>query len=209
VAHELRGPLVGIEFYAQLLEQQLSEEGPPRRLARKLLTGVADLLALVEDMLLFAQTRTPKREVCSLLDVVERALESTRPPLYERDIQLVRLYAGELPEVEVDPHLLGCVLRNIIKNAVEVMPTGGELVVALRPRPTDALMQEVRFQDTGPGFSARALRHLFQPFVSDKLRGVGLGLAVAQRIVQAHGGRIEVTNRRQGGALVSVSLPVG
>jgi len=207
VAHQVRGPLGAIQLYARLLEQRSGDQESSARLVRKILTGVVSLSALVEDLFLFAESDSLKREPCYLLDIQERALEFAQPYLEEKGVRLTRLYAGELQEVEADPRLLSSVFLNVILNAVQAMSAGGELIVSLRggPRPGD--VQEARFEDSGPGFSPQALEHLFEPFYTEKPAGVGLGLAVAHRIVRAHGGFVEVANRTQGGAVVTVQIP--
>jgi len=208
VAHQLRGPLGAIHLYAGLLAQQLGKEAPPQALVRKILTGVVSLSALLEDLFLFAETETLRREPCYLLDALERALGFAEPYLEERDVRLTRLYGGELDAVDADARLLSSVFLNVVLNAVEAMPTGGELVVALRRARGPAQVQEVRFEDTGTGFSDPALAHLFEPFYSDKPSGAGLGLAVARRIIRAHGGQIEAANGPRGGALITIHLPI-
>ena len=207
VAHQVRGPLGGIQLYARLLDQQSSDRESSQRLARRILTGVVNLSALVEDLFLFAESDSLKREPCYLLDIQEEALEFAQPSLEEKGVRLTRLYAGALEEVEADPRLLSSVFLNIILNAVEAMPVGGELIVSLRGGARPGVGQEARFEDSGPGFSPEALEHLFEPFYSEKRTGVGLGLAVAHRIVRAHGGFVEVANRAQGGAVVTVHVP--
>lgn len=209
VAHQVRGPLGAIHLYARLLQQQAAQGGEPsQRTVGRLLSGVVSLSALLEDLLLFAETGGLARESCYLLDVLEEALRFAEPYLQEKGVRLTRLYAGELEPVEADPRLLASALLNLVLNGVEATGRGGELVVSLRRAPGREELQEVRLEDTGPGFSSAALAHLFEPFCSEKRgAGLGLGLTVAQRIVQAHRGRLEVGNRAQGGARVTVWIP--
>ncbi len=207
VAHQVRGPLGAIQLYARLLEQQSGDQESSERLVRKILTGVVSLSALVEDLFLFAESDSLKREPCYLLDIQERALEFAQPYLEEKGVCLIRLYAGALQEVQADPRLLSSVFLNIILNAVQAMPVGGELIVSLRGGSRPGEVQEARFEDSGPGFSPEALEHLFEPFYTEKSTGVGLGLAVAHRIVRGHGGFVEVANRTRGGAVVTVHVP--
>ena len=209
VAHQVRGPLGAIHLYARLLGQQ--QGTPPRapHLVRRILTGVVGLSALLEDLFLFAETDTLRREPCYLLDALEPTLDFAEPYLREKGVRVTRLYVGELDVVQADARLLSSVFLNITLNAVQAMPKGGELTVILRAALRPGAGQEVRFEDTGPGFSRPAREHLFEPFYTEKQTGLGLGLAVAYRIVKAHGGLIEVANRAQGGAAVTVRVPAG
>ena len=208
VAHEVRSSLGAMQLCAGLLEEQLTEDSLAHGLASKLLSGMVHLSALVEDLLLFGETGALSRHECHLVDVLERALEFARPHIQEKSVRVTRLYAGDLEAVRADARLLSSVFLNLTLNAVEAMSPGGELVVVLRADPADGQRQEVRFEDTGPGFCQESLDHLFEPFSGDKSAGAGLGLAVSARIVQAHDGSLEVANRRQGGAAVTVRLPV-
>ena len=209
VAHQVRGPLGAIHLYARLLDQQLNDAPQASHLVRRILTGVVGLSALLEDLFLFAETDTVRPEPCYLLDILEPTLDFAEPYLREKGVRVTRLYVGELDVVQADAHLLSSVFLNIALNAVQAMAKGGELTVILRTALRPGAGQEVRFEDTGPGFSRAAREHLFEPFYTEKQTGLGLGLAVACRIVEAHGGLIEVANRAQGGAAVTVRVPAG
>jgi two-component system, NtrC family, sensor histidine kinase HydH len=97
------------------------------------------------------------------------------------------------------------VLLNLLLNAVQAMPQGGEVRVDVT---RVGAFAEIRVADSGPGFDERALRGAFQPFFTTKDQGSGLGLAMAKRIVEGHGGTIGVANRVGSGALVTVRLPL-
>mgnify|MGYP001131207185 CR=1 FL=1 len=110
--------------------------------------------------------------------------------LEEKAVAVTRLYAGELEAVVGDPRLLTSVFLNVLLNAAEALATGGGLTVSVGRAPEGPDLQEVRIEDDGPGFSASALEHLFEPFFTEKPGGLGLGLAVAQHIVQAERGHL-------------------
>lgn len=208
VAHQLRGPLGALQLYGQLLQEKGDDAGARRRLIRKVLMLTVGLTATCEDMFLFAEDHALRRQPCYLLDLLEEALQLAEASLEDKQVAVTRLYAGELEAVAADPRLLTSVFLNVLLNAVQAMPVGSGLTVALGPAREAAGLQEVRIEDDGPGFSAVALEHLFEPFFSEKAGGVGLGLAVARRILEAHGGTIEVANRGAGGAAVSIQVPV-
>lgn len=208
VAHQVRGPLGALELYSRLLEEKGDDPGARRQLTRKILMLAVRLSASLEDLFFFAAEEALSRQPCYLLDLLEEALQLAEAYLEEKSVAVTRLYAGELEPVAGDPRLLTSAFLNVLLNAVEALPTGGGLTVALGRAPEGADLQEVRIEDEGPGFSASAVGHLFEPFFTEKPGGLGLGLAVAQRIVRAHGGTVGVANGRGSGAVVCIQVPV-
>jgi signal transduction histidine kinase len=208
VAHQVRGPLGALQLYSRLLDEKGDDPGARRRLVRKILMLTVGLSTTLEDMFFFTEEEVLRRQPCHLLDLLEGALQLAEAYVEERQVAVTRLYAGELDAVAADPRLLTSVFVNVLLNAAQAVPPGGGLTVALGPVAHSGGLQEVRIEDDGPGFSAAALVHLFEPFFTDKAGGLGLGLAVARRIVEAHGGSIEVANRAGGGATVRIELPV-
>jgi len=120
-------------------------------------------------------------------------------------------FAIEGPDVELmgDPDMLARALVNLVENAVKYSPEGGRVIIRLRPE-ADALRIEV--EDTGPGIESKYLAHLFEPFyrgpTTGKVSGTGLGLYVVKRIVEAHGGRVEVQSEPGHGSIFTLVLPL-
>ena len=114
--------------------------------------------------------------------------------------------SGHVRQIEADPKQLAQVMRNIILNAIQAMPGGGALTIAIRAdASSDCAL--IEFRDTGIGIPNEKLDEIFQPFVTTKTKGTGLGMAIARRIVEAHGGRIAVGPGDRGGAEILVTLP--
>jgi len=117
----------------------------------------------------------------------------------------------ELPEIEADRDRVRQVLHNLLTNSIEAYEgnTQGEIQLrtTLLTRATGSLA-EITLADCGPGFAPEILGRMFDPYVTTKSKGTGLGLAIVKKIVEEHGGRIEAENRRDGGALVRVELPI-
>lgn len=194
LAHEIRNPLGGVQVYAGLLDRDLPPEG--KRILEKMMKGMKDLDALVEDMLAFARDLKPQLRPCDLADVLEPSCASAESRLaVTRDLQ------RPLP-VMADPTLLSRVFVNIALNAAEMGAPRLEVVASRH----DGRLRAT-FRDHGPGIPAEALPKLFAPFFTQKSGGTGLGLAIAHRIVEAHGGTISAANHPGGGAVFTVELP--
>ena len=108
--------------------------------------------------------------------------------------------------IEADPEQIQQVLVNLVLNALDAMPNGGNLEVELRHCADGFVKLEVH--DTGPGIAPELMPHLFEPFVSSKETGLGLGLVVSRRIAEAHGGSLKAVNAPRGGACFELRLPV-
>jgi signal transduction histidine kinase len=134
-------------------------------------------------------------------------LTLSRKQLKSKDIRPVRRLADDLPYPDLVADRVQQVFLNLVLNAVEAMPGGGELTVATRyDENTDEVV--VAFKDDGPGIPKNVLPNIFDPFFSTKSEGTGLGLFVSQNIVQEHGGRIEVEGEEGEGSTFIVRLPV-
>jgi two-component system nitrogen regulation sensor histidine kinase GlnL len=202
LAHEIKNPLSGIRGAAQLLEQSVDEND---RMLTRLICDEADrIVHLVERMELFGDERPVERgpvNVHNVLDHVRRLAQSG----FARHIRFVEAYDPSLPPVHGNRDELVQVLLNLVKNAAEAIgvdAVDGEIVLstAFRAgvrlqvpgvRGRVALPIEVGVSDNGPGVPSDLLPHLFDPFVTTKAQGSGLGLALVAKIVGAHGGVVE------------------
>ena len=134
-------------------------------------------------------------------------------PLKGREITVSRIYDPQLPPVLVDPPFIHQVFLNLVRNGAEAMSSGGELFVRTRyepfsPRCGGLPMAAVEVTDQGKGIDPAIKPHLFNPFFTTKERGTGLGLAISLRIVEDHGGAIEVSSEKGNGTTFTVLLPL-
>ncbi|USX24202.1 ATP-binding protein [Oxalobacteraceae bacterium OTU3CINTB1] len=212
-SHELRSPLSRLRAEIEITLRRPRDSGDYVTALRSCLEEVERLTTLVEELLMLARIDAGQErgsaEPVSLAGLARDTIERLAPHTRERGIDIVLI--DELPEaVEVDGAPLGLVLRNILDNAIKFSPPGGRIDVRIDGGATGTVLTVA---DQGPGIGDDELPFLFDRFFrgdgarADGIDGVGLGLALCQAILRATGGRIEVANQPQGGALFSVWLP--
>ncbi len=157
---------------------------------------------IISDVLDFARIKPPSITVTEINSVVETSLSKASIP---KTIK-VQTHLGEnLPKVKVDVLQIGQVFLNIISNAIEAMPKGGEIQVTTSQ--TDTFISTA-FKDTGVGIPKKNINKLFEPLFSTKPKGLGLGLAACQNIIVDHQGKIEFKSQEGQGATFIVTLPI-
>jgi len=206
MAHEIRNPLASLSGSISMLKEELQFEGTGRELMEIVTGEISRLDALITDFLGFASPREPLVCPTDLSALVrETATLLRQSHLGPWRIEVVE--QGDLPVVaEVDPHLVRQVFWNLSRNAVEAMPGGGRLEISVGSTPDAAT---VTFADNGGGIPGAAMPKIFTPFFSTKEGGTGLGLAIVFKIVEAHGGHIDVESAPGRGTTVQVTFPVG
>lgn len=203
VAHEVRNNLVPVSLYTSLLRRRLNGRADDLEVLGKIESGLTALDAMVHDMLNFTADREAKLLPLNVPALVDDVLSSLRPQFDAQGIRLIVDSPSSLV-VAADPEAVRRALLNLVLNAVDAMPHGGELVVttvACRDR------VEIEIADSGPGLTDEAKRRAFEPFFTTKASGIGLGLAIVQRLMEAHGGGIGVCNCPEGGAAFTIRLP--
>jgi|AntDeeMinimDraft_5_1070356.scaffolds.fasta_scaffold07270_2 two-component system nitrogen regulation sensor histidine kinase GlnL len=210
LAHEIKNPLGGLRGAAQLLEHQLDD--PELREYTAVIQREADRLrTLVDDLL--APRKPPDKRTISIhepLDHVAALLQANN----HRHIQLLRDYDPSLPAIEADRDQLVQVFFNLVDNAVTALTAGGQITLKTRIERL-VTIDKIQYRkalrvdviDDGRGISEARLNHIFQPMVSSKAHGGGMGLALAQYLVQLHGGMINCSSR-PGHTQFSVVLPL-
>jgi signal transduction histidine kinase len=201
VAHEIKNPLSAMKMTVQMLREEQKPEG---REAYDVLLREIARLELAASELSAAGPRPLQRERASLARVVDDVLEIMRRQLEHLRIDVARAFEPA-PEVDLDVDRFKRVVMNLVLNGAQAMPQGGRLTLGLAPRDG-----RVRFSvaDTGPGIAPELRPRLFEPFVTTKSDGVGLGLALTRRIVEDHGGAIGFDTSERG-TTFWVEVPVG
>ncbi len=204
LAHEVRNPLGAMELFTGLLLQDLREQAEPLRLARQVAAGIADLDHLVTNLLEFTRTRIANVERVDCLALVEDALRYTADLRVAHGVSVVRALPEESLRAHADQHLLRPVLLNLVRNALQAMPTGGTLAIAAGEASDYAW---ITVADSGAGIAPDVQELIFRPFYTTRARGTGLGLSVARELVTAMGGRLTVTSEPGHGATFMVEVP--
>jgi signal transduction histidine kinase len=210
LAHEIRNPLGIIKGSAELLSQKVAASSPlASELAGNISSEVNRLSALVARFLDFARPVPLDRSPQEIGPLVDRALKAVRDQYPGAEVKVERDYGDGLPKLSLDEALCEQVFINLGLNAYEAMePAGGTLHVTISPSTSeDRLGVEVRLEDTGPGIPAAMRERIFDPFVTTKRTGAGLGLSIVSKIVDDHGGKIRVSSEPGKGARFRVFLP--
>jgi two-component system sensor histidine kinase HydH len=210
VAHEVRNPLGVIRASAKMVQESFAA-GDDRWRACEFVAEETDRLnALITALLTFSRPTAPRLIEADLARVVDRALELARPAIERRHVRVEREASAALPGLRADPDLLSQVLLDLVLNAIESVAPGGR--VAVRADAVDGRLV-VEVADDGPGVPPGERESIFEPFVTTKSRGTGLGLPMALRIAEAHGGSLAYVPEaglgpRGAGACFRVSVPV-
>lgn len=213
VAHEIRNPLGSISLNLDLIGEEvdsLSESNSRssdecRLLLREMRSQVLRISQVLQEYLQFARMPRSERAALSLRDLLEEKLSFVQPLLDQKQVGLSKIFDPDLPPVHADPEQLWEALLNLIRNAVDAMPGGGNLTIATKKNGTKAL---VSISDDGLGMTEEEARNLFIPFFTTKTDGTGLGLAHTQQIVNEHGGRIDWTTKHGEGSTFTIQLPL-
>jgi two-component system NtrC family sensor kinase len=214
VTHEVRNPLSSLALNVELLEEELAEpQGEVAALLKAVKLEVERLILLSEKYLSLARRSRPDFQEEDLGSVVSEAVASAQPELEKHEIRSQLQIQEGLPPAALDEAQIRQVLLNLIRNAREAMSEGGELVVGVRALDSTAATPaadtlEISVADSGRGMDEQTRRHLFEPFFTTKRNGNGLGLAITQEIVEAHGGKIRCERREPRGTRFVIELPL-
>jgi len=201
LAHEIRNPLGVIKGSAEMLHQKLGESNPlASELAGYISSETNRLSALVTQFLDFARPLRAELTPQEVTTVLERALNDVSLAEKNTRVRVEREYQDNLPLIPLDEGLCEQAFVNLIQNAYDAMsPSGGTLrVTATRANSGQRDGVEVRIDDTGPGIPAELREQIFNPFVTTKKTGVGLGLSIVSRIIDGHHGTIRVESGKDG-----------
>jgi signal transduction histidine kinase len=210
LAHELKNPLFPLQVTVENLMR--AKQKSPEMFEEVFQEGTATLLAEIDNLKTiigrfseFSKMPQPQRQSTQVNDVVRSVLRVFHAQLKENNQIVVHtLLADALPEISADPDLLHRALQNLVLNAIDAMPQGGELAIRTGTRGD---WVEVSVSDTGSGLTPEECGRLFTPYYTTKQHGTGLGLAIVQSVVSDHGGKISVESTKEKGTTFRIELP--
>ena len=205
IAHEIRNPLTVLKLLHGGLGLDLAEGDPRRTDLRVIAEKLDQLEAIVTRVLGFAKAPTALHSRWPLADIVADTLVLVRPKLAQHKVRLRFDPPAESLIVDAHQGQLQQVLLNLLFNAMEAMPHGGEITLTLAPAAEHSVALDVR--DTGSGIPAPIRARIFDSFLSGRPGGTGLGLAIARRIMQAHHGELELVTTGPAGTTMRATLP--
>jgi len=207
VAHGIRNPVAGIKAAAQLARLDMAAEHPLHESIRDIIDEANKLEARIKTLLDFSRPFEPHLAPCRLEQVVGDALASLRSQLLASGVEAVVDLPPALPDIELDYAQIEQVFLALLSNAIEAMPGGGRITIAGRVA-ADSRQLHIEVRDSGPGIQPEQLPRIFTLFFTTKSSGTGFGLAVVKKIVEHHGGTIEVDSVLGRGTCFILTLPI-
>lgn len=210
VAHEIGNPLNSLHIHLQLMERELKRLKAADRetfqgLVHVARTEVKRLHLTITQFLRAIRPTPPQLESCQITDVLKETLAFMKQEIENRDIVTELKCPEPVPKISVDRNQIKQAFFNLIKNALQAMSKEGLLTISVF---NNDRVVGISFQDTGVGIAPDEFSRLFEPYHTTKPQGSGLGLMIVQRIIQNHGGEIEVHSRQTRGTTITLLLPL-
>jgi two-component system, NtrC family, sensor histidine kinase HydH len=206
--HEIKNPLTALSIHVQLLEKRLREPDPKKPLDELIgvvKTEVLRLNGVLESFRDFASLRRLVVRPANVHEVLEEIMHLVGPQAEQQHVQsTLKEPAANFPSVPLDAEKFKQAVLNLVINALEAMPTGGNLVLGASARNGELL---VEIADTGPGIAPEIQKDLFKPYFSTKDRGTGMGLALTEKLIGQHGGRIDLKTSPLG-TTFAIAIPL-
>jgi len=207
LAHEIRNPLAGIKTTAQALNEELSKGDPRTEYLERIIKEIDRLNDLLRTFFSFAKPRNLNLASYDMQQLIKEVRALLGREAQNLGITIKEKYARGLAPVAMDVIQMKQVLMNLFVNAFQAMPTGGELKIEVNGTNSSGQGIQVKIQDNGEGIAIDHVGKIFDPFFTTKSKGLGLGLAITQKIVEAHGGRIVVESLQGKGSTFILDIP--
>jgi two-component system, NtrC family, sensor histidine kinase HydH len=205
VSHEIRNPLGIISSSAELLQKKMSPDDPMNKIPAIIIEESTRLNNIITDFLNYAKPRTPQRSACRMEEVIDKNIRFLASQTESKGYRIHTYFDHRLPTIEADADMLYQAFLNLFINAMQAMPNGGDVAVWAK-RANGSLW--IALEDKGSGIPEPAMEKIWDPFFTTKDKGTGLGLGIVKNIVEAHQGQIRIDNRPEGGARVTIRLPI-
>ena len=212
IAHEIRNPLNYISLAIDHLKSELLPSCPERggeleSIANNIKEEVRKANYMVLNFMNYGRPLKLRLQQITYPELVDKAMPIMQDRLNEQHIEVVREIPDNLPPMQVDPELMRNCLCNFISNGAQAMPEGGRITLGASHDPEQGVCR-LTFRDQGIGIEPQDLEKVFQPYFTTKEAGIGLGLAITERIVKEHGGSLSVQSSIGAGTTFTVSLPL-
>ena len=196
LSHEIRNPLSAVKMNLQIINRNAQFKGNDQRRIDISVREVIRLERILTELLDFAKPLQVEFAHCRIHRILDSCLELLEMKFIEKNLSKITSYGSDIPDITGDSEKLGQALINLLLNAIEASPEGASIFLTTRHHPDSGKPQvEILIEDEGPGISREFQEEIFKPFFTTKSKGTGLGLSNARRILEVHGGRVEVENR--------------
>lgn len=211
ISHQLRNPLGSLELFASLLKKRLEEDNEKKCLVENILISTEIINQHIENMLNLTKPLNPTFVLLSIPMILDETLHHARHLAYQKQVLIKRNYMAKYSGICGDPDLLRQLFLNLILNSLQAIQGEGQLSCSVYSgsswtrSPMKGVIVEI--EDTGKGIPAEFAERVWEPFFTSSKKGLGFGMAVAFRIVDVHGGDIELESRESKGTTVRIFLP--
>jgi len=205
ISHEIRNPLGIIKSSSELLKKKMADSDPSSSIPNIIIEESARLNNIITDFLNFAKPKSPNFTACKIEEILEKNISFLAPQIEKEGYTVKKHYDDELPEISADSDMLYQAFLNVLINSMQAMPEGGTIQV--RVCSGDSTVT-VFFEDEGEGIPEDLLEKIWDPFFTTKAKGTGLGLGIVKNIIESHEGSVNLVNKPDVGACVTVVLPI-
>ena len=210
LAHEIKNPLNTMRLNVELLQEDWDQSDESSRAKSKkrldtLIKEISRLEEILNDFLRFARLPKLNLEKSNISLLLNELLDFTEPEAQQLNISVIKDFSNELPEVYLDRSQMKQALMNILLNAYQSMPSGGDVVIKAYRVDSSVCID---ITDSGEGIPQEKLSRIFDLFYSTKENGTGLGLSITKRIIEMHNGEIRVNSKKGKGTTFSVLIPI-
>jgi PAS domain S-box-containing protein len=208
LAHEIRNPLSSVKMNSQIILKNSDFSGNDKRRMEIIVNEISRLENILDEMLDFARPVKLNLKLASINTVMDACLEMMDASIREKGIAVKKVFSNRLPSTLFDHEKIEQAIINVLLNAIEILPEGGNIEIVTRQLSRNGGSIQVEISDDGPGVSPEDLPYVFDPFFSNKKKGTGLGLSNMKKIIEAHGGKASVLLQTPHGTRVSLTIPL-
>jgi signal transduction histidine kinase len=206
IAHEIRNPVAGVSASVKIIREGLEKNDPKTKVFDEIYFQTDRIEKIVSNLLQFARKSIPQPSYVDIHEIIKKTFRLFSFQFQDQRINIEQVFQSHLPQIYADPDQIQHVLMNIVLNAIQSMPEGGTIQIKTFFQPEEEMVH-LTLSDKGKGISEETLPKIFKPFFSTKAKGAGLGLAIVEKIVHEHGGKLAVSSAVGVGTTVEISLP--